>query len=301
MVRAVKGSGSRGGRHARSTFDPHDFGFVHHPTLGGPVAPPDVSRIDELLSLRGGDLRGKFDVIDAVKIDELALLALKDKPDAQRAFLRVVRECVSPDAPQLSFRQFIDNSLLLPDEVFSTLAPSMLSALSKYPTEVSQPEVDSLMDHPGAVKPLLRLKHLMRFRPNHRFSEMMESAMQLPEEAFNENAPAIRRHLRHYAIEIPDRTRRILNEQPGQLRPYLMLRHDLGLTSQLPNLPELAWKILDGASETGFPDKADTIKILLSGCNKNELGDQSLSFLWKYKPDQLRGYLEMKANRPHKA
>jgi len=289
-IKALKGSGS---------FNPGRPGFVDTVKAPYPDYPDIIEALPGPRPRRLGRIFDSIPVGDAAAGDIEALARLKIQPEAHKAAVRILRECTSPEQV-LSFRQFIDNALLLPADVLKSLRPALESALRKYPEEISQPGIMSLMERPEAVRPFLHLKRLMKSQPNHRFSEMLEDAAQLPEIVLDENAYAIRGHLQHYAIEIPDRTRRLLIERHEQLRPYLMLRHRLGLTGEIPPLPELAEKILDGVSESVLPANAEAVMVLLSGCKKEELGDKSLDFLRKYQPDQLRAYLKTKAQTPRK-
>jgi hypothetical protein len=295
VVKAVTTGAKR-----KSSFDSKSKGFIHHPAESGRVNPPDLRLVEELLNTRSRDLRQTLESIQVLEIDGShpkppAIEAMQDNPQALKSFLRVVKAIMTKDPNRLpTFRSLYDNASRLPDEVFNELAPSLVNTLGHY-ENVSPAELIALKEHPEALRPFLNLKSMFAWRRSHRFSELVENAAQLPEQLFQEMTPQLLSRLGKYSSELPPRTRRALRSQPEQLRPYLQLRQELALTGHMPHLPELAALILDRFDEQQFKDHTPVVKTLLSGCRKKELSDKILGFVEKYRPDQLRKYLQTQA------
>ena len=209
---------------------------------------------------------------------------MRSNPESIRPFLRLARAFMTRDESKLpSFRSLVDNAFILPDEVFNAVTPSLIKTLQNY-KQVSASELSMLQDYPEALKPFLNLKSMFYLRPRHRFSEMVENAVQLPDTLLTVMSPEILRRFNKYPNEVSFR-------EKNQLTPYLRLRHELGLTGSMLPLAELASKVVDGIDEKKFPEYSAAVLIMLAGYPKKQVGDRTLAFLGKHSPQRLRTYL----------
>lgn len=295
MAKVIKGL--KTGKHRKSTFDPEKDGILHHPTAGGPASTMDLHRVEDLLETPTRQLRDSIVELNLLKLggaeaEEPEIQALRSHPESIKPFLRLARAFMTRDESELpSFRSLTANSFLLPDAVFDAVAPSLIKTLQHY-HQVSTPELSILTSHPKALKPFLNLKSVFYLHPKHRFSEMLEPAAQLPDTLLNVMSADMFRRLRKYPDDIISRrARERLEAHEGQFGPYLRLRQKLGLTAQMPLLPEVAAKVVDGVDEKKFPEQSQAVLTLLAGCHKKQVGDRTLAFLEKYPPERLRSYL----------
>jgi hypothetical protein len=156
----------------------------------------------------------------------------------------------------------------------------------------------AMREHPGAIPAYADFRRRLGADGELPvFNKLVDEALKLGGKDFTDLAPAVIDLMSRYRTDVNRRTILALKEKPGDLRPYLELRRELGAVGNRVSIEGLARRLLQLDDEQ-FAERIPAILLMLGDYPEKIVGDQTLRYLRRYSqhsPDQLKSFLRMKA------